>query len=73
MFSTLSNFIAGQEWMMIIIPIIILAVIGFIAVIKSISKRVPIGDKKRLDLLKDRLAKGEITKEEYDKLKGEFE
>lgn len=73
MLEHLSNFIAGQEWLMIIIPIVILAVIGFIAVIKSISKRVPVGDKKRLSLLKDRLAKGEITKEEYDRLKGEFE
>lgn len=73
MLSAVTNFIAGQEWLMIIVPIIVLAVVGFIAIIKSISKRVPVGDKKRLSLLKDRLAKGEISKEEYDRLKGEFE
>ncbi len=29
--------------------------------------------KRQLDILRERLAKGEITQEEYDKLKKEFE
>jgi|SaaInlStandDraft_2_1057019.scaffolds.fasta_scaffold34794_3 uncharacterized membrane protein len=37
------------------------------------SKGVSSNDKKNLEILKERLAKGEITKEEYDNLKKEFE
>jgi len=63
----------GSSELIIIIIVIILAIVGAIAIIKSISKKIPVGDKKRLSHLKDRLSKGEITKEEYDDLKKEFE
>jgi putative membrane protein len=73
----MSNFIAGQEWIWIMILVIALAIVGVIAaivyVIKTVSKKIPTADKKRLDILKDRLARGEITQEEYEKLKKEFE
>jgi len=69
--------IVGQEWIVTVVIVIVLAIAGAIAVIiyvvKSVSKRLPSADKKRLDILKDRLAKGEITQEEYDRLKKEFE
>lgn len=64
--------ITGTEW--VLIPII-LSIIGIIAIaffvrymIKKIPKR-----QSNLDVLKGRLAKGEITKDEYDKLRKEFE
>ena len=63
----------GSEWIWIIAIVIVLAVIGVIAVIKAISKTIPSNQKKRLDVLKDRLARGEISKEEYDKLKNELD
>ena len=63
----------GSEWIWIAAIIIVLAVIGAIAVIKAISKKIPSNQKKRLDVLKDRLARGEISKEEYDKLKNELD
>jgi len=66
--------ILGSEWLTIIFMVIMLvAVIGTIAVIKAISKKIPSNGKKLLDVLKDRLARGEITKEEYDKLKNELD
>jgi uncharacterized membrane protein len=81
------GFIAGQEWMFIIIIGIIIAVVVS-SIIKKIKKRkegIPIGEEdkpvteitnqndKAMRILKQRLAKGEITKEEYDELKKEFE
>ncbi len=66
--------ILGSEWLTIIFMVIMLvAVIGTIAVIKAISKKIPSNEKKLLDVLKDRLARGEISKEEYDKLKNELD
>lgn len=51
---------------MFIFWIIILIVV--FALIKSINKK----EKTPLDILKKRLAKGEISKEEFDKLKKEL-
>jgi len=66
--------ILGSEWLTIIVMVIMLVlVIGTIAVIKAISKKIPSNQKKLLDVLKDRLARGEISKEEYDKLKNELD
>ena len=56
----------------IIIAAVVFAIIGIVAVIWWIKKQIP-KRKTNLDVLKDRLAKGHITKEEYDKLKKEFE
>jgi len=72
MLESITNMIGSTE-IMIIIVIGILAVVGAVAIIKSISKKIPVGDKKRLSHLKDRLSKGETSKEEYDDLKKEFE
>jgi len=69
----ITNFVAGAEWIWIIIIIGILAVVGFIAVVISIMKKIPTAKKRQLDILRERLAKGEIPQEEYDKLKKEFE
>ena len=57
---------------LIIIAVVILAIIGAVAVIWWLKKQIP-KKKNNLDILKSRLAKGEITKEEYDKLKKEFD
>ncbi len=56
----------------LIIILAVFAVIGIVAVIWWIRKIIP-KRKTTLDILKNRLAKGEITKEEYDELKKEFE
>jgi len=69
----ITNFVVGAEWIWIIIIIGILAVVGFIAVIISIAKKIPTAKKRQLDILRERLAKGEISQEEYDKLKKEFD
>jgi len=69
----ITNFVAGAEWIWIIIIIAILAIVGLIAIVISIAKRMPTPKKRQLDILRERLAKGEITQEEYDKLKKEFE
>ena len=69
----ITNFVAGAEWIWVIIIIAILAIVGFIAIVRSIVKRMPTPKKRQLDILRERLAKGEITQEEYDKLKKEFE
>ncbi len=69
----ITNFVEGQEWIWLIIIIAILAIVGFIAIVISIAKRMLSPKKKQLDILRERLAKGEITQEEYDKLKKEFE
>jgi len=69
----ITNFVAGAEWIWIIIIIAILAIVGFIAIVISIAKRMSTPKKRPLDILRERLAKGEITQEEYDKLKKEFE
>jgi uncharacterized membrane protein len=73
MLDFIPNFIIGTEIFVIVGIIVVLSVVGAIVIIKSISKKIPTGDKKRLSNLKDRLSKGEITKEEYDDLKKEFE
>ncbi len=69
----ITNFVAGAEWIWVIIIIVILAIVGLIAIVRSIAKRMPTPKKRQLDILRERLAKGEITQEEYDKLKKEFE
>ncbi len=69
----ITNFVAGAEWIWIIIIIGILAIVGLIAIVRSIAKRMPTPKKRQLDILRERLAKGEIEQEEYDKLKKEFE
>jgi len=68
----ITNLVEGQEWIWLIIIIGILAVVGFIAIVISIAKRILSPKKKQLDILRERLAKGEITQEEYNKLKKEF-
>lgn len=63
--------ITGTEW--VLIPII-LSIIGIIAIaffIRYMVKKIP-KRQSNLDILKNRLAKGEITKDEYDKLQKEF-
>lgn len=60
------------DLIIIIIILAVFAVIGIVAVIWWIRKIIP-KRKTTLDILKNRLAKGEITKEEYDELKKEFE
>lgn len=57
----------------LIIAIIIGVIIAIIIVIIIILKKLPIGDTKRRGHLKDRLVNGEITKEEYDKLKKQLD
>ena len=69
----ITNFVAGAEWIWIIIIIGILAVVGLIAIVKSITKKIPTAKKRQLDIIRERLAKGEMSQEEYDKLKKEFE
>ena len=71
-FENITGFVAGAEWIWIII-IAILAIVGFIVIVISIVKRMSPPKKRPLDILRERLAKGEITKEEYDNLKKEFE
>jgi len=69
----ITNQAVGTEWIFVIIIIGILAVVGIIAIVKSITKKIPTPKKRQLDILRERLAKGEISQEEYDKLKKEFE
>ena len=57
---------------MIALIILFLIVLGIIAVILFISKKILSSNKKEMNILKERLAKGEITKEEYDNLKKEL-
>ena len=82
----LANFVVGAEWLWIAIAGIIIGVVVDVAVRKKKNK-VEIGledvasnpeegdehNKKALSILKQRLAKGEISKEAYDKLKNEFQ
>ncbi len=37
----ITNFVAGAEWIWIIIIIVILAIVGLIAIVISIAKRMP--------------------------------
>jgi len=69
----ITNYVVGAEWIWVIIIIGILVIIGIIAKVISIAKRMSTPKKRPLDILRERLAKGEIEKEEYDKLKKEFE
>ena len=59
-------------WIGIALIILVLIVVGIIAGILFISKKILSSNKKEMNILKDRLAKGEITKEEYDNLKKEL-
>jgi len=52
-----------------IIIIIIIAIIGIVFVIRWLGKRIPSPNERNVNFLKERLAKGEITQEEFDKLK----
>ena len=63
----------GAEWIWISFIVIILIIIGIIFVIRAILKKIPTARSKRLDVLKNRLASGEITKEEFHRLKKELE
>jgi len=79
------GFIAGAEWIWLILGVIVIVSI-IAAVAKRKKKSVEIGmedvgltsnetqpkNEKPLKILKQRLAKGEITKEDYDELKKEF-
>jgi len=68
-----SHLLTGAEWLWIIFIIFILVIIVIIVIIRAIVKRVaPTAKKRHLDTIRDRLAKGEISKEEYDNLKKEF-
>ncbi len=79
------GFVSGFAWMWIIIFVIV--IVSVIAVVRKRKKKsigiglVDVGsdsketltkNEKPLKILKERLAKGEITKEEYDELKKEF-
>jgi len=61
------------QWIIIFACIGISVIVGFIALIIFIARRILNPKKKQLDILRERLAKGEVTQEEYDKLKKEFE
>ena len=50
----------------------ILVLVGTIALIIFVARRMSNPKKRQLNILRERLAKGEVTKEEYDKLKKEF-
>ncbi len=65
--------IESWQWIFIFVIIGILALVGFIALIIFVGRRILNPKKKQLDILRERLAKGDITQEEYDKLKKEFE
>jgi len=60
------------QWIIIFACIGISVIVGFIALIIFVGRRILNPKKKQLDILRERLAKGEVTKEEYDKLKKEF-
>ena len=60
-----------ESWQWIFI-FVILAFVGFIALIIFVGRKILHPKKKHLDILRERLAKGEISKEEYDNLKKEF-
>lgn len=84
MIQNIHGLIVGQEWVfLIIIGIVIAAIIT--SVRKMMKKKIKVGveddkplenitdqNEKALSILKSRLAKGEISKEEYEKLKKEF-
>jgi len=59
-------------WVWIFVIIGILVLVGIIALFTFVARRILNPKKKQLDILRERLAKGEVTKEEYDKLKKEF-
>jgi len=59
-------------WIWIFIIGGILVLVGIIALFTFVARRILNPKKKQLDILRERLAKGEVTKEEYDKLKKEF-
>ncbi len=61
------------QWIFIFACIGISVIVGFIALIIFVGRRILNPKKKQLDILRERLAKGEVTQEEYDKLKKEFE
>lgn len=62
----------GLQWGLVLFSIIvgICIVVAFLAYKSDEQKQT---GKSPLSILKERLAKGEITKEEYDRLKKEFE
>jgi len=47
----------------------IIAAAAIIIAIKWLGKRAPSQNEKNMDFLEEKLAKGDITKEEFDKLK----
>jgi len=82
----IANLVVGYEWLWIIIIGVIVTIIILVAVRATRKPKVELGvedlesdsevktqNEKALKILKQRLAKGEITKEEFEKLKKEFE
>jgi len=52
-----------------IVFFLIIAISAIIIIIKWLGKRAPSTNEKNMDFLEEKLAKGDITKEEFDKLK----
>lgn len=63
---------AGFGWIFMVV-FWILVILGVVYLVQAISKTSRKEDKETpLDILKKRYAKGEITKEEFDKMKDEL-
>ena len=60
------------QWLIIFAIIGILVLVGTIALIIFVARRMSNPKKRQLNILRECLAKGEVTQEEYDKLKKEF-
>jgi len=61
-------------WILIIIPMIgIIALFLYVILRESRGEKITQKELKPLDILKERYAKGEITSEDYHKMKGDLE
>ncbi|MBE0517223.1 MAG: SHOCT domain-containing protein [Methanophagales archaeon] len=62
-------------WFMPLIPLafLVLLVLGVYYLFKELTRTEPSRGERALELLKERYAKGEITREEYVKMKEELE
>ncbi|MET3682717.1 putative membrane protein [Alkalibacillus flavidus] len=67
------NFFGSFMFGSIMIIIIVLIVLIFLWMFKSSNENQTTQNKDSLDVLKTRLAKGEITEEEYERLKKKIE